>query len=392
MRVGFVTGVFDILHEGHIAFLNRCKNLCDRLIVGLTTDYLCTVEKRVPFQSYQHRKLVLEQLTCVDVVIPNTGSSKLEAYERLGFNVLFTSEQYKNSEEFKEFELVKPCPVIYLPRYPHMSTTAMSTRILSSMLTNAFTILSPGIHGLPTYRIGDSVVKLLACGIKDSNDNTDGYTLASFEYPLLYPRNWNGFDIQDIHPNISGVNPFREMYMLTYAQKFSFVPKTSIATLQIHPTSDRVIMSSPKPVDAVITDRKCPSKVFGVIQPFCGRVIGTMGKMSSEKIDYIKTQLRNICDELKRERVIHGDIHGNNICMSEDNNTIYLIDWGWSLMSRFPLNQAEKAFFDLGLQFDFDYSHFVLSNQDFFDNEDITKARINVNSIRNGIRHYSLNV
>ena len=41
MIVGFTTGVFDLFHIGHLNLLYRARGLCDKLIVGVTTDELC---------------------------------------------------------------------------------------------------------------------------------------------------------------------------------------------------------------------------------------------------------------------------------------------------------------------------------------------------------------
>ena len=40
MVVGYTTGVFDLFHIGHLIMLKNAKSLCDKLIVGVTTDEL----------------------------------------------------------------------------------------------------------------------------------------------------------------------------------------------------------------------------------------------------------------------------------------------------------------------------------------------------------------
>lgn len=57
MKIGFTCGAFDVLHEGHTNFLNKCFQECDYLIVGLVSDYIIRVQKghERPCQSYELR-------------------------------------------------------------------------------------------------------------------------------------------------------------------------------------------------------------------------------------------------------------------------------------------------------------------------------------------------
>lgn len=77
MRV-LILGTFDILHEGHTAFLHWGRRLAgpyepwrNELVVGLNTDRFAASYKRPPVMSYQERKRVLGALRDVDRVEPN---------------------------------------------------------------------------------------------------------------------------------------------------------------------------------------------------------------------------------------------------------------------------------------------------------------------------------
>ena len=66
----FTNGCFDIIHRGHVEYLNKAKSLGDVLILGLNSD--TSVEKLKgadrPYVSEQDRAYILSQLVPVDVV------------------------------------------------------------------------------------------------------------------------------------------------------------------------------------------------------------------------------------------------------------------------------------------------------------------------------------
>ena len=70
-KIVFTNGCFDILHRGHIVYLNEAKSLGDILIVGLNSD---TSVKKLkgesrPINIQEDRKFLLENLKAVDHVV-----------------------------------------------------------------------------------------------------------------------------------------------------------------------------------------------------------------------------------------------------------------------------------------------------------------------------------
>jgi len=66
MRIVLVTGGFDPLHAGHIAYFKAARKLGDKLIVGINSDAWLTRKKGRPFLSYIDRLAVVENLSAVD--------------------------------------------------------------------------------------------------------------------------------------------------------------------------------------------------------------------------------------------------------------------------------------------------------------------------------------
>jgi cytidyltransferase-like protein len=68
-KVVLVTGGFDPLHSGHIAYFKAAKELGNRLVVGLNSDEWLTRKKGRPFMPLQERFALVSALGIVDEVI-----------------------------------------------------------------------------------------------------------------------------------------------------------------------------------------------------------------------------------------------------------------------------------------------------------------------------------
>ena len=70
-RVVFTNGVFDILHPGHVRYLQEARSLGDALIIGLNSDASVRRNKgpERPINSESERAEILAALECVDAVV-----------------------------------------------------------------------------------------------------------------------------------------------------------------------------------------------------------------------------------------------------------------------------------------------------------------------------------
>ncbi|GAG12687.1 unnamed protein product, partial [marine sediment metagenome] len=68
-KIGYTTGVFDLFHIGHLNILKRSKELCEFLIVGVSTDELVKSYKhKSPAIAYNERVAIVEAIRYVDKV------------------------------------------------------------------------------------------------------------------------------------------------------------------------------------------------------------------------------------------------------------------------------------------------------------------------------------
>ncbi len=68
-RIAVVSGGFDPLHSGHIAYLKDAKNYGEKLIVLLNSDNWLIKKKGKNFLTFDERKIILENLEIVDLVV-----------------------------------------------------------------------------------------------------------------------------------------------------------------------------------------------------------------------------------------------------------------------------------------------------------------------------------
>lgn len=115
-------GTFDLLHYGHINLLRRAKQYGDYLIVGLSTDRFNWEQKqKKAYFSYEERKMLLEAIRYVDLVIPE------ESWEQKRTDMhLYQIDCFVMGDDWKgKFDYLKEegVDVVYLPRTPEISST-----------------------------------------------------------------------------------------------------------------------------------------------------------------------------------------------------------------------------------------------------------------------------
>ncbi len=96
----FTNGCFDIIHRGHIEYLNEAKSLGDILIVGLNSDYSVRIlkgEKR-PVNKELDRAAVLDNIKSVDYVIIFGEETPYELIKKVIPDILVKGGDWKESE------------------------------------------------------------------------------------------------------------------------------------------------------------------------------------------------------------------------------------------------------------------------------------------------------
>lgn len=129
MKTIITFGTYDLLHVGHIRLLSRAKELGDRMVVGVSSDSLNFSKKnKYPEFTQQERMEIISMIKGVDEVFLEESLELKDSYLRkYGADVLVMGDDWQGKFD----HLNSICQVVYVPRTPSISTTAIieKTRI-----------------------------------------------------------------------------------------------------------------------------------------------------------------------------------------------------------------------------------------------------------------------
>ena len=134
-KVVFTNGCFDLLHLGHVRYLEEARSLGDALVIGVNTDLSV---KRLgkgpgrPFTPEADRARVLAALACVDRVVLFAEDTPLNLITLLTPDILVKGGDYQLDEIVgREAVQARGGRVVALPFVPGYSTTRLIDRIRS---------------------------------------------------------------------------------------------------------------------------------------------------------------------------------------------------------------------------------------------------------------------
>lgn len=104
-KIGYLAGVFDLFHIGHLNIIRKAKNECDYLIVAVSTDELASSYKqKKPVIPYEYRKKILEAIQYCDLVVPQKTIDKMDAFKKYKFDVIFVGDDWKKTPRWEKLE------------------------------------------------------------------------------------------------------------------------------------------------------------------------------------------------------------------------------------------------------------------------------------------------
>jgi glycerol-3-phosphate cytidylyltransferase len=92
----YTSGCFDLFHYGHLNILQRSKELCDYLIVGVSTDELILETKGTkPVIPYEERAKIISSIKYVDEVIPQKDKDKQKVVDEYNIDAISVGDDWK---------------------------------------------------------------------------------------------------------------------------------------------------------------------------------------------------------------------------------------------------------------------------------------------------------
>ena len=116
----YTSGCFDIFHYGHLNILIKSKELCDYLIVGVSTDELIEKEKGTrPVIPFQERIKVVQSIGIVDEVIAQKDKDKQKIVDTYKIDAISVGDDWRG-----RYPKVS-CAMEYFPYTENVSSTIL---------------------------------------------------------------------------------------------------------------------------------------------------------------------------------------------------------------------------------------------------------------------------
>lgn len=130
VKVGYLSGTFDLFHVGHLNLLRRAKAQCDYLIVGVHDSGKW--KGKETFIPLEERKAIVGACKYVDKVVDSCREDS-DAWNLWHFDRLFVGSDYKGTERFQRYEEYfkdKGVEIIYFPYTQSTSSTQIRKTVL----------------------------------------------------------------------------------------------------------------------------------------------------------------------------------------------------------------------------------------------------------------------
>lgn len=130
VKIGYLSGTFDLFHIGHLNLLSRAKEQCDYLIVGVHDSGAW--KGKETFIPFEERKAIVEACKYVDKVVDSCAEDS-DAWNLWHYDKLFVGDDYKDTPRFQRYEEYfadKSVEIVYFPYTQSTNSTQIRKTVL----------------------------------------------------------------------------------------------------------------------------------------------------------------------------------------------------------------------------------------------------------------------
>ena len=130
--IGYMTGVYDLFHIGHLNLLKNAKGMCDKLVVGVTVDELVAYKGKQAMIPFEDRIEIVRSCKYVDAAVPQYDMDKLTACKKLGAKFLFVGDDWYGTEKWIQYEeefAKEGIKIVYFPYTKGVSSTKINAAL-----------------------------------------------------------------------------------------------------------------------------------------------------------------------------------------------------------------------------------------------------------------------
>ena len=131
--VGYVPGVFDLFHVGHLNALRQARPYCDVLVAGVVADEVCERTKGIrPTVPLMERIEIVDAIGIVDATYAEVTTDRLDAWREVGFHKIFKGDDWKGTAKGRALEETMASigvEIHYFPYTLQTSSTALRAAI-----------------------------------------------------------------------------------------------------------------------------------------------------------------------------------------------------------------------------------------------------------------------
>ena len=130
VKMGYLSGTFDLFHVGHLNLLRRAKLQCDYLIVGVHDSGAW--KGKETFIPFEERIQIVGSCKYVDKVVKSCREDS-DAWDLWHYDKLFVGSDYKGTERFNRYEEFfkdKGVEIVYFPYTQSTSSTQIRKTVM----------------------------------------------------------------------------------------------------------------------------------------------------------------------------------------------------------------------------------------------------------------------